>query len=272
MHKYTPSDFMPKENVGGAETNETPLEEAGTAEVFVAEETSDGDTAAAEEKAADPERGAVSDFEGHKPDWAKYVSAFFSPILISTYCVALAMWITPLSGINENTRLVVTLIFFMITAIAPATYKLTVARLSKPTEQSVTPARHIVPGIVQIVCLAMGTYYLWAVHAPEWLVMIPFTGAVVTAIFIVAAFLYTLSSHTCGMGAMTAVLFYLGHHRFMDVTPTPWVAAVIILAGLAASAQVALERRTTAVLVKGFVTGLVSAYAIMHLQIFNTAY
>lgn len=35
---------------------------------------------------------------------ARYVSAVFSPLLIPTYAVAMAMWITPLNTTPENVR------------------------------------------------------------------------------------------------------------------------------------------------------------------------
>ena len=53
---------------------------------------------------------------------ARYVSAVFSPLLIPTYAVAMAMWITPLQALPERNRMIATLGVFVITGIIPSAF------------------------------------------------------------------------------------------------------------------------------------------------------
>lgn len=270
MSKYSHFDFMPK---GEGDNGEAENREAETLfpdeniseDIRPAENTESPEIS--EYATRDPEIGIVTERTG-RANWAFYISLFFSPLLIPTYCVALAMWITPLSLIKENTRLGVTFVVLLVTAMAPTMYRLTVAGFNR-FRMNESRLNSAIQGIVFIICQFFGAYYLNCVHAPWWLVMILFSGACTTIAFIVVDSFFALSAHTFAMGGMTAIVYFLGLNKFLDVPVTPWLIGIILISGLVASARLASGNHKLSGVAVGYVLGAVLTYLIMSESLYN---
>ncbi len=61
----------------------------------------------------------VAEAPVRKPLWAQLVSDILSPILVPTYATALAMWVTSLRAVPEETRWLVIAMVFIITGLIP---------------------------------------------------------------------------------------------------------------------------------------------------------
>ncbi len=269
MTKYDHTDFMPKDDsFNDAKEESSVVPEEVSEEQQIVED----DSEVVEEVAtdiSDPECGVV---EGKVSTytWARYISTFFLPILIPTYCMAIAMWITPLAVISENTRLGATIMVLVITALAPMTYLIAMVRLGRLRAPGSQPRIHrVVPAFVNFVCLLAAAFYLYKSMAPEWLFMMPAAGAVAVLAFFVVGFWVNLSSHTTAMGALTAFVFYLGRNNLTDLPITPWVLVIILLSGLVGSARVALGRHNPLQVGLGYTLGFAAAYLTLSLHVFN---
>lgn len=207
------------------------------------------------------------------PVWARYVSAFFSPLLIPTYCVALAMWLTPLSHLSEHTRLMATLAILGMTAVIPTACMATLMRLGRRTSDRVArPAydesHRLAPALLFVVCQGIGAYYLYSLYAPNWLTMILVAGATTTLVLVGLNFFSSPSAHAAGMGTLCAIALYLGRKGLSEVQMTPWVIAFVLLSGVVCSARLALRRHTIAQMGWGYAVGLVVTFVMMYLTFF----
>lgn len=270
MTKYNESDFMPKaaaeQDIHHPETSEdTLLREEETLEetVLRTEETYAEDNSEEKRTLPDPEIGAT---RGRMPSyaWAKLVSAMFSPNLVPSYAIILAMWITPLSAVSENTRLAISVVVLLVTAMIPVSYKLTVARFTHQSARRST----LITGCVLALCQIFCAYYLYNIHAPRWLYTILVGGACVAAVYCVVQRFTRVSGHTAGMGALLAVLFFLGRNGLLDISPTAWIIAMIVIAGLVGSAVAALKYADMGNIALGYAMGAVVCYGVMCITIF----
>lgn len=216
----------------------------------------------------DPEIGPAEVF--YEPMWAKIVSAVFSPVLIPTYCMILALWLTDLAVLPESVRLGAATIVFLLTGITPMIAILTMMKFGVVSEFDIkNRVQRFAPAVVMILCYLATAWYIYLAMAPVWLVMLFVAGAASTLIFIIFNFFTKISGHALAMGTMVGLVAYLGANGEVDVTITPWLVAILILAGLVASARVALGRHTLFQVALGFFTGAVVTYLVLGLQLFE---
>lgn len=207
------------------------------------------------------EKKTVSD-----PVWALCLSAFFSDVLIPTYSVILAMWLTPLSQISEKTRFLATLAILAFTAV-PTLFG---RSLTNPAKRYPGNNTHLISGGLAVVGLLFGAFYLYSLHAPGWLSMILVAQAATVVAYVTVCFFTDVSGHACGMASLCAVALYLGRASLSEVSMTPWLVVLILLAGLVGSARLALTRNTSSQLVVGYIIGTVVTYLVMNLDFIET--
>lgn len=103
---------------------------------------------------------------------ARYVSAVFSPLLIPTYAVAMAMWITPLNTTPENVRFVACVLVLFITGGIPMAMLLTLLRLGRITDVDISDRRQrTLPTLLISLCYVAAGLYIWRISAPWWMIM-----------------------------------------------------------------------------------------------------
>lgn len=215
----------------------------------------------------DPECGPV--IEPFHPRWARIMSAIFSPILIPTYCMIMAMWLTSLSELPESTRFGATVVVFLLTGITPMVTILTLIKMGWISEFDIpTRNQRYFPTAITIVCFGLTAYYLYCSMAPVWLVMIIISGCVSSLLLLLFNTFYKVSGHALGMGTMTGVVCFLAAHGLSDMRLTPWIIAIILLSGLVGSARLALDRHTPGQIALGYVIGLVVTYFVSGLELF----
>lgn len=279
MTKYTEADFMPpggeenphteSDGVTPEEIDDSAIEKAADEETLDSE-GGEEDTVQAESEVqaeSDPEQGVVS-YREPTNRWASIALMFFSPLLMSTYAVVIAMWMTALSGINENTRLGVTFVVFLVTALIPLSYKLTVGRILLSGERKIH-VRNISTACVVALCQFFSAYYLYRIYAPEWLTMILVAGGVIAVVFAVVNIFTAASMEMTGMGALTGVVFFLGRKAILESAVTPWAIMLILLSGFAASACVAARHTSLGRLSISYAASLAITYIIMSIHFFD---
>lgn len=221
---------------------------------------------AAEPKASlpNPNRGVVD--RHNVPAWARCVSAFFMPLLLPTYAIIVAMWLTPLTLIPEEKRLGATFMVLLLTAIAPMSYQLTVGRKKHLNFQGIILGlSRTGPCIIFIVCQIATAYYLFKVSAPAWLVMFMLAGAATTLVTYIFNFFVNISGHTSAIGYLIALLLYIGRNHYIIGYPEVWIMATVLLAGLVGSARMELKRCTIVPLSLGYLVGFFVTYGVMSL-------
>lgn len=263
--KYNHADFMPKESEPQAETDSSPVQET----LPEPETSSDSEEAL---KGADPEI-AVLESPGKVDGWLRYVAMVFSPLLIPTYCMALAMWATPLANINENTRLGATFMVLVLTALAPLTFFVASMRFSHYDFKDFSNARKMaVPVVVFAVCEFVAAYYLYCVKAPSWLFMAYVGAGLLTVLLLCLSRLSGISSSMGAMGALSGTVFYWCREGIADWTPTYFVIALLLVSGLVGSAVIATNKRKISSIALSYALGWVVLYLVLTIPWFEFNY
>lgn len=201
---------------------------------------------------------------------SRFISAFFSPILIPTYSIVLALWITPLREINENVRMASALTVLLLTALAPTLYIASMTRLGhRESLDNTDRLGRVLPTVIFMICQLGAAFYLYKVYAPAWLVMILVTGGALALVFLIANCFMHISGHMTAMGGLCALLFYLAMNQIADISLIPWIAGMVALSGLVGTARLQLARHSVAEIGVGFFLGAITMYAMMNVHLFD---
>ena len=198
---------------------------------------------------------------------ALWLSGVFSPLLIPTYCMTLAMWVTVLNHVPEKTRLMSTLIILIITALIPLGIIIGLMRSGHVSDIDISNRRQrLIPVLAISLCYVFASIYVWRIKAPVWLVMFFFSGFVTAVVAAVISTRWKISGHTAGMGVIVGLMARLMADGLTDFNFLPWISVAVILAGMVGCARVILDRHTLTQVYAGFLLGLVSTWSIMAIQ------
>lgn len=177
--------------------------------------------------------------------FAKIMSTVFSPILVPTYGLLLAMTFSILTILPIATKLWVTVMTLVITGGIPflgiAALYMT-GRVSDPGLNN--RGERTWPYVFTMVAYLLCSFYLYKANAPQWLWSFPIGGALAVVISLVVNFKWKISAHLAAMGGLVAMLFDIVRNG--DAIPgIEWVITVaILLTGLLATSRIILGRHT----------------------------
>ncbi|MDE6612525.1 MAG: hypothetical protein K2K22_08205 [Muribaculaceae bacterium] len=185
-----------------------------------------------------------------KPHTAASISAhilsdILSPLLTPTYAMVAAMWLTRLRYLPLSSRLWGTLGISAITALIPVVFIAILMKRGKVSDTSISdPNQRTAPYCATILCYLMAGAYMFALHAPMWLVGF-FGGAALTAaVALLITHWWKISAHMGGIGGLSALIYWLGYNGFIDRSPLAWISLTAALAGLLAWARLFLRHHT----------------------------
>lgn len=189
---------------------------------------------------------------------AKIISNVFSPLLIPTYGVWIALEATFLSLASMQVRVGVTLAVFILTCLFPAIaigalWKL--GRLSDPGLNNRT--ERTTPYLITIASYLACAIYLWKVNAPLWLVMFMGGATLAAVVATVVNRWWKISAHMTAMGGLLALTVRLSAGDIALYNMIWWIAAVVVLCGAVGTSRLILERHTPLQVFAGFVNGFV---------------
>lgn len=195
---------------------------------------------------------------------ARYISAIFSPLLIPTYAVAVAMWITPLNTTPENVRFMACMLVLFITGGIPMAMLLTLLRLGRITDVDISDRRQRTLPIVLIsLCYVAAGLYVWRISAPWWMIMFFAAAFVVAMICLVISRWWKISGHATAIGGVLGMVVWLVVSGLTDIDPMPWVTGMAIVAGVVGTARVILGAHDTLQVLAGWVLGAVVTYLML---------
>lgn len=200
----------------------------------------------------------------NSPRWAQLLSDLFSPLLVPTYGMALAMWITPLRTVPEGARLLSTLIVAVITGLVPL---LTIALLKHfklVSDNSISRRnQRPLPMSVAIVCYTAAGFVLGMLGAPLWLKMFFWGAAAATLIALLITFRWKISAHATALGGLTGMMLRMAVMGIADVNVMILITIGIMLTGIVATTRMILGRHTLAQTVCGALLGGTCCYLAM---------
>lgn len=192
------------------------------------------------------------------------LSGIFSPLLVPTYAMAMALWITNLAFLTERVRFIVSLVIFLITAAIPMATIIFMMRMGYVSDTSISDRKQRgVPYIVTGLCYVGAAVYLYVIHAPHWLAWF-FIGAFASsAIALVINLWWKISAHGMVMGGLCAMLFFIAINHMAIVWMLPWITGGLIFSGAVGSSRLLLKRHTPWQVYCGWLMGFVVEYAFM---------
>lgn len=187
---------------------------------------------------------------------ASALSIIFSPLLMATYGVALAMVLSFLCFIPTATKLTVILETFLATTAIPVIGIFILSRLKVISDPKLNERRdRTFPYLIETACFIGLAVYLNHINAPAWLSLFLIGGAVALVVLTVVNRWWKISGHATGMGGLCALVFYLmlSGNSIYDLQ---WeFLVVVLLAGLVCSSRVILGRHTLGQVTAGFFNG-----------------
>lgn len=187
---------------------------------------------------------------------AQVISDVFSPIVLPTYMMAIAMWITPLVVIPEGIRFVSMGVIAGLTALLPVASIFTLIKLGKVGDVSISNRRErLVPYAISTACYVLAVLFLRHVHAPLWLSSFYIGAAAAAVVASLITLRWKISAHCSAVGGFAAGMMWLASHGQLLFGPLYWVSGAILLCGLVGSSRLMLDRHTPAQVFAGFGLG-----------------
>lgn len=186
------------------------------------------------------------------------VSFVFSPLLVPTYGVALAMTFSYLALAGTATRLGVTSVIFIITCIFPLLLIALLWKLGKVSDPGLNErGDRTLPYVITAASYIASMVYLGGIKAPVWMMMF-FGGALLAVIIcIIVNRWWKISAHMTAMGGLLALAFRIAVGGYAIRSMLWLVFALVVVCGVVATARLVLERHTLGQVTAGFVNGFV---------------
>ena len=197
---------------------------------------------------------------------ANFLTTVLSPLLMPTYGVFLALWVSVLCLLPYGTRVSVLLMCMGITCILPLIFLgvLRHFKLVKDLHVEVREQR-LIPYLFTAMCYMVAAYYLYYSHSPQWFVMFMVGSAVTILVLALVNLKWQISAHMAGIGGIVALIYQL-HDQGLSAFDLFWLLCiVVIIAGLLGSARLVLRRHDSWQVLAGVVVGFVCVSLTMRL-------
>ena len=192
---------------------------------------------------------------------ARFFSTVLSPLLMPTYGVFLALWVSVLCYIPLGTRLMVILVVFGITCILPMVFIAVLHNAKIITDKRLVNRRERwLPYVFSVLCYIGAAFYLRHVHSPSWLVAFMWGGVAAVAVSGVVTIWWKISAHAAGIAGILALL--MGVHDFgleaFGLFGT--ICVTVMLCGCVCTSRILLDRHTLLQTLAGSANGFLWVY------------
>lgn len=197
---------------------------------------------------------------------ANFLTTVFSPLLMPTYGVFLALWVSVLCLLPYGTRVAVLLMCMGITCILPLIF-LSVMRHFKLVKDLHVKVREqrLFPYLFAALCYIVAAYYLFYRHSPQWLVMFMVGSALTTVVMALINLKWKISAHTAGIGGVIALIYEI-HVLGLSALDLFWLLCLtIIVAGFIGTARLVLKQHDIWQVLAGAVVGFLCVSMTMRL-------
>ncbi|MCC8070258.1 MAG: hypothetical protein LIO90_00455 [Bacteroidales bacterium] len=192
---------------------------------------------------------------------AHFFSFIFSPLLLPTYGVMIAMFCTVLCYAPERVRWSVIGVTFVLTCFVPLLAIGLMLKLGLVSDPGLNKrTERTLPFLITLLSYGACALYLHWVNGPMWLVMF-MVGAMVAAI--VSAIInrwWKISAHGAGVGGLVAMTFRI----WIDGVAAPYVMWLIIgaimVAGIVGTSRLILQRHTLLQVLAGTANGFLCVF------------
>lgn len=188
---------------------------------------------------------------------AKFFSAIFSPLLIPTYGIIIAFFLSYISHVSRGgVRLIVTGVIFLFTCVTPAIYIWILHSTGKLSDIGVNKQKErLKPYIFIIVLYSITIVYLSRINAPNWIVGFMIGGGISAITSALINMKWKISAHGAAIGGLVALVFSMWINRYVLFDFKPIVSFFILIAGIVGSSRILLQCHTLGQVLAGIANG-----------------
>lgn len=192
---------------------------------------------------------------------SQILSYIFSPLLVPTYGMILASFLSVLSVLSARVLCTTVAITFVITCVIPACGIMAMYKTGFLTDPGVNVrTERSLPYALTILCYVGCCFFLYRAGAPSWLTMFYAGGGAAVLINAVVNLKWKISAHAAAMGGLVAMLFRIAAMHQSVVDLNIWISAVVVLAGAVMTARVYLQRHTLMQVIAGCANGFLCVW------------
>lgn len=192
---------------------------------------------------------------------SQILSYIFSPLLVPTYGMILASFLSVLSVLSARVLCTTVAITFVITCVIPACGIMAMYKTGFLTDPGVNVrTERSLPYALTILCYVGCCFFLYRAGAPSWLTMFYAGGGAAVLINAVVNLKWKISAHAAAMGGLVAMLFRIATMHQSVVDLNIWISAVVVLAGAVMTARVYLQRHTLMQVIAGCANGFLCVW------------
>ena len=175
---------------------------------------------------------------------AHIISDLFSPLLIPSYAMAAALWLTMLRYLPLGVKLWALGGIFALTCVGPALVIFTLMHMGKVSDASVSNRRQRpIPYCVAIMCYAGAAWFTASMQAPAWLSAFYISAAITSLLSLAITCRWKISAHTGAMAGLAAALFWMACHGLIS-SPMLWITLSTAVLGAVAWSRLYLNHHT----------------------------
>lgn len=202
--------------------------------------------------------------ERHSPAWAQWISDVFSPLMMPTFAMVVAMWCTNMRSLPGQSRVIATLLVAVITGLVPFLSIIILIKTGKVHTRSIADRRErILPMSIGCVCYIGALLMLRSLGAPVWLCMFFVAAAVSSVIAMLITLQWKISAHTTGVGGFWGMTAWCVANGMADVNAMIVLSIVTVIAGAVATSRLMLQRHTFAQVLAGLALGFGCCFLLM---------
>lgn len=192
---------------------------------------------------------------------SQILSYIFSPLLVPTYGMILASFLSVLSVLSARVLCTTVAITFVITCVIPACGIMAMYKTGFLTDPGVNVrTERSLPYALTILCYVGCCFFLYRAGAPSWLTMFYAGGGAAALINAVVNLKWKISAHAAAIGGLVAMLFRIAAMHQSVVDLNIWISAVVVLAGAVMTARVYLQRHTLMQVIAGCANGFLCVW------------
>ena len=192
---------------------------------------------------------------------ARFFSTVMSPLLMPTYGVFLALWVSVMCYIPMGMRLMVIVVVFGITCILPMVFIALLHNAKVITDKRLLNAKERwLPYVFTVACYVGAAFYLRHVHSPAWLEAFMWGGTVAVTVSALITLRWKISAHAAGVAGLVALLFGIPDMGLEAFGLFGTICITILLCGCVCTSRMLLDRHDLWQVLAGSVNGFFWVY------------
>lgn len=195
---------------------------------------------------------------------ASLAGDIFSPLLMPTYVMVVALWLTPMNRLPVGVRAWSSLGVFFLTAIVPALSIWMLLRIKRISDASISDHRQRpLPFMIATICYILAGIYLGALNAPRWMICFFVAATLVVVAELIISIYWKISAHAAGAAGMLGFVTWLAARHALLGDPLVIVSAAILIVGIVCWARLLLCHHNMSQVCAGAALGFCTVFLML---------